>query len=81
VGAAGLVAILAFWNLGLMFQWGEHLIPVRGEISFREMIHNQLFVVPKELSAHLEAYLFRRKSEMRKIEERDLEQLKTPPAP
>jgi hypothetical protein len=74
VSAAGVVVILALWNLGLMFQWGEHLIPVRGEISFREMTHNQFFVVPKELSAHLQSYLFRRKSEMRKIEQQDIQQ-------
>ena len=74
VSAAGLVAVLALWNLGLMFQWGEHLIPVRGEISFGEMTHNQLFVVPKEMSGHLRSYLFRRKSEIRKIEEQDIQQ-------
>jgi hypothetical protein len=81
VAVAGIVMVLTLWNMGLMFQWGEHLIPVRGEISFREVTHNQFFVVPKELSAHLQAYLFRRRSEMRKIEERDIEQLKAQPVP
>jgi hypothetical protein len=75
VVAAGLVAVLSAWNAGFIFQWGEHLVPVRGEISFREMVHNQFFVVPRELTAHLESYLFKRKYEMRKIEERDMEQL------
>jgi hypothetical protein len=74
VSAAGLVAVVVLWNLGLMFQWGEHLIPVRGEISFGQMTHNQLFVVPKELSAHLQSYLFRRKAEMHNIEQQDIQQ-------
>jgi hypothetical protein len=79
VAAAGLVAVLSAWNAGFMFQWGEHLVPVRGEISFREMIHNQVFVVPREFAGHLHAYLFRRKDEMRSIEERDIEQMKNAP--
>lgn len=81
VAASGLVVVLSLWNAGFIFQWGEHLIPVRGEISFREMIHNQFFVVPRELGTHLRAYLFRRKDEMRKIEERDIQQLKNSATP
>ena len=79
VAAAGLVAALTMWNAGFMFQWGEHLVPVRGEISFREMIHNQVFVVPREFAGHLRGYLFKRKDEMRNIEERDIEQMKNVP--
>ena len=79
MAAAGLVAALSVWNAGFMFQWGEHLVPVRGEISFREMIHNQVFVVPREFAGHLHAYLFKRKDEMRSIEERDIEQMKNAP--
>jgi hypothetical protein len=81
VAAAGLVAALSVWNAEFIFQWGEHLVPVRGEISFREMIHNQVFVVPREFAGHLRAYLFRRKDEMLKIEERDIEQMKKPTLP
>jgi hypothetical protein len=79
VAVAGLVALLAAWNAGLIFQWGEHLIPVRGDISFREMTHNQVFVVPRQVGVHLKEYLFSRKSEMRRIEERDMEQLRGHP--
>jgi hypothetical protein len=75
VAASGLVILLALWNAGFIFQWGEHLLPVRGEISFREMIHNQFFVVPRELGTHMRAYLFKRKEEMRKIEDRDIQQM------
>jgi hypothetical protein len=80
VAAAGLVAALSAWNAGFIFQWGEHMVRVRGEISFREMMHNQVFVVPREFAGHLYAYLFRRKDEMRSIEERDIEQIKNTPA-
>jgi hypothetical protein len=79
VAAAGVVTLLAVWNAGFIFQWGEHLIPVRGDISFQEMTHNQVFVVPRQIGAHLRSYLFTRKSEMRRIEERDIEQLKEHP--
>ena len=75
VAAGGLVILLAIWNAGFIYQWGEHLLPVRGEISFREMIHNQFFVVPRELGAHLRSYLFNRKDEMQKIEDRDIKQM------
>jgi hypothetical protein len=78
VAAAGLVVLLSVWNAGFIFQWGEHLVPVRGEISFREMIYNQLFVVPRELGRHLSAYLFNRKDEMQKIEEKDKQQMQNP---
>jgi hypothetical protein len=70
-----------FWNGGLMFQWGAHLIPARGPISFAEMIHNQFVAVPRQLAAALQKYLFRRKDMMRQIEQRDLDQLKTNPPP
>jgi len=68
------------WNLGFMFQWGSHLVPARGPISFSEMIHNQFFVVPRQIAGHLESYLFKRKAMMQQIEEHDIEQMKKPPA-
>jgi hypothetical protein len=75
------LACLVFWNAGLMFQWGTHLIPARGPISFPQMIRNQFFTVPRQITAQLETYLFRRKAMMRQIEQRDLEQLKKDPPP
>jgi len=76
-----LLACLILWNAGLMFQWGAHLIPARGPISFSEMARNQFLVVPREITAQLGKYLFRRKSMMDQIEHRDLEQLKENPPP
>ena len=72
----------SLWNAGLMFQWGSHLIPARGPISFPEMIRNQFLVVPRQITSDLETYLFHRKKLMQQIEKRDLEQLKAnPPTP
>ncbi len=74
--AASLVlALFVVWNLGLMFQWGSHLIPARGPVAWNEVAYNQFFVVPRQLSGHLRDYLFRRKDLMRSIEERDVQQL------
>jgi len=73
------LACFVFWNVGLMFQWGTHLIPARGPISFSEMIRNQFLVVPRQLTAQFQKYLFGRKAMMQQIEQRDLEQMKEPP--
>ncbi|HVM76067.1 MAG TPA: hypothetical protein VMT75_10520 [Candidatus Saccharimonadales bacterium] len=73
-----LLACFVLWNLGLIYQWGTHLIPARGPISFREAAINQFTTVPNQLTAHLRAYLFRRSDLMRQIEERDIEQQKRP---
>ncbi len=75
------LAVFVLWNAGLMFQWGSHLIPARGPVSFSEMIHNQFFVVPRQLSTELHAYLFKRKALMRQIENRDIQQLEENPPP
>lgn len=76
------LACFVFWNAGLMFQWGTHLIPARGPISFPQMIRNQFLLVPRQIAVQFEKYLFGRKAMMQQIEQRDLEQLKqnsTPP--
>jgi hypothetical protein len=69
------LAFLVLWNGGLIFQWGTHLIPPRGPVSFSEVLHNQFFVVPRQLSAELQSYLFKRKALMQQIEQRDIQQL------
>jgi hypothetical protein len=78
---SAVLAAFVLWNAGLMYQWGLHLIPVRGPVSFSEMIHNQFFVVPRQFTTELHTYLLRRSALMRQIENRDLEQLKKPPPP
>jgi hypothetical protein len=65
------------WNLGLIFQWGTHLIPARGPISWREASYNQVAVVPERVGRTLKSYLTGRKELMGHIEEEDVKQLKT----
>ncbi len=70
-------AILTIWNLGLIFQWGTHLIPSRGPISWRDAAYNQFAVVPVEASQTVKNYLMRRKQLMDRIEQDDVNQLKS----
>lgn len=77
VVSAGVALILFIvWNLGFIFQWGAHLVPVRGPISWSEMARNQFEAVPREVASNLRAYLFRREALMQEIEQKDIEQLK-----
>jgi hypothetical protein len=83
--ATSITAFLIVWNLGLIFQWGTHLIPARGPISWRTAAYNQVAVVPEKVSRTLEAYLTGRGRLMNHIEQQDLQQLrqqdKNPPNP
>jgi hypothetical protein len=74
--AWSVVACLVVWNMAFVFQWGTHLVPARGPIVWSEMIHNQFFVVPGEISGKVRSYLFHRAGLMRQIEDRDIEQMK-----
>jgi hypothetical protein len=76
LSASGM-AVLIVWNLGLIFQWGTHLIPVRGPISWRDTAYNQFAVVPTEASQTVRNYLTHRKGLMDQIEQEDKDQLKT----
>jgi len=69
-------AILILWNLGLIFQWGMHLIPARGPISWRDAAYNQFAVVPIEASQSLKNYLTHRTQMMNRIEQEDVRQLR-----
>jgi hypothetical protein len=79
--AAALIVLFIAWNACFIFQWGSHLVPARGPISFSEMARNQFSVVPRQLSADLHSYFFRRKALMQQIEKRDIEQLDKNPSP
>jgi hypothetical protein len=76
-------ALLIFitWNFGLIFQWGAHLIPARGPVSWSEVAYNQVYVVPRQIASHLHSYLFRRKDTLHQIEQRDIEELRRSPQP
>ncbi len=75
--ASVIVGLFVVWNAGLIFQWGTHMIPVRGPISWREMAHNQVAVVPERVAGALKAYLTGRHAMMRRIEEKDIEQIQS----
>jgi hypothetical protein len=80
--AIALLVVASLWNVGLMFQWGSHLIPARGPVSFSEIVRNQFFVVPGQLAADFQRYFFKRKALMQQFEDRDNQQLeKNPPPP
>ena len=75
------LAAFMLWNAAFMFQWGAHLIPPRGPISWSQMIRNQFQVVPRHLATHLGNYLFHRHELMRQIEDRDIDQMKSQRTP
>ena len=65
------------WNAGLIFQWGTHLIPARGPISWREAAYNQVTVVPEQVSLSVYRYMTQRKSMMNRIEQEDVGHMKS----
>ena len=77
VFASCLTSVFIIWNMGLIFQWGTHLIPARGPISWREVAYNQVAVVPVRVGRTLKSYLTGRKELMGHIEEEDVKQLKS----
>jgi len=78
--AIGAMALLVLWNMGLIFQWGTHLIPARGPIPWREAAYNQVAVVPLKAESVVESYLMRRHNLMNRIEQEDVNQLKSNPS-
>ncbi|MGA7792813.1 MAG: glycosyltransferase family 39 protein [Candidatus Acidiferrales bacterium] len=74
--ASPVLALLIAWNLGFIFQWGTHLVPARGEISWSTMVHNQVIDVPLRMTQALENYFIDRGEMMLHIEQEDIEQQK-----
>lgn len=77
--SSGVLTCFVLWNLGLIYQWGTHLVPARGPISFSQATYNQFNVVPSQLISQLRSYVFRRRDLMHQIEQRDIEQLNNAP--
>lgn len=69
--ACAAVGLFVVWNLAFVFQWGMHLVPARGPISWKQMAHNQVAVVPVTSANVLRDFLFRRQALMQHIEETD----------
>ena len=77
IALSAATAVLILWKPGLIFQWGTHLIPARGPISFGEAAYNQVAVVPAEATRTLKDYFMGRKRLMNHIEQVDVNQLKS----
>jgi hypothetical protein len=70
-------SVLIIWNLGMIFQWGTHLIPARGPISWRTAAYNQVAVVPEEATLSIYRYMTQRKNMMNHIEQEDVTHIKS----
>jgi hypothetical protein len=73
VSSAAIVLFIV-WNFGFIFQWGTHLVPARGEISWTDMVHNQVVVVPTRVVRSLDLYFLHRGEMMKQIETEDTQQ-------
>ena len=76
VVATPLLVLFIAWNTGFIFQWGTHMVPARGEISWSAMVRNQFVAVPKRMTHGLETYFTHRGQMMQHIEQEDFEQQK-----
>jgi hypothetical protein len=76
VVACPMVALLIAWNVGFIFQWGTHLVPARGEISWSMMVRNQFNEVPQRMAHSVETYFMHRREMMQRIDQEDIEQQK-----
>jgi hypothetical protein len=74
--AYGTTAALIVWNLAFIYQWGMHLVPARGPISWHQMVYNQIEVVPERIASDLGQYITHRKVLMNHIETVDVDQIK-----
>ena len=70
------LGLFAVWNLAFIFQWGNHMVPARGEISWSAMVRNQFVEVPKRTTHSLETYFTHRGEMMQRIEQEDIKQQK-----
>ncbi len=74
--AGPVLALLITWNFEFIFQWGTHMVPARGGISWSSMVHNQVVEVPLQMKQSVEAYFTQRGEMMDHIEQQDIEQQK-----
>ena len=59
-----------------MFQWGMHLVPDRGPISWKDAAYNEVAVVPSQAVHSVRNYFLGRRQLMEHIEQKDLRGLK-----
>jgi hypothetical protein len=75
------LGLFALWNLAFIFQWGTHLVPARGEISWSTMVHNQFVAVPEQMTRSLGTYFMHRGEMMLHLEQEDIKQQEIHRAP
>jgi hypothetical protein len=75
--ACPVLILLIVWNFAFIFQWGTHLVPARGNISWSSMINNQFVEVPQRMTHSLETYFAHRGEMMQHIEQEDIQQQKS----
>ncbi len=74
--ACSLTGLLVAWNFAFILQWGLHMVPARGPISWKQMARNQFLAVPERAVTTFEAYLHHRGALMQEIEQEDIRQQK-----
>jgi hypothetical protein len=72
LSATAAIVLFVAWNVGFIYQWGTHMIPPRGPISWRAMVYNQVAVVPGRFLRDVKRYLQQRGAMMQDIEQRDV---------
>ncbi len=72
--ARSVTALFILWNLAFIFQWGTHMVPARGPISWKQMVRNQFTEVPRRATSELTAYFENRNALMQHIEQEDIKQ-------
>ena len=74
--AGSVTGLFILWNLAFIFQWGTHMVPARGPISWKLMVRNQFVAVPQRATSDLAAYFENRRGLMHHIEQEDIRQWK-----
>jgi hypothetical protein len=75
--AIPVMCLLVLWNWAFIFQWGTHLVPARGPISWSQMVSNQVTVVPRQVFGKVSFYFGNRGAMMQTIEQEDVKQLES----
>lgn len=70
LAASAATAVFVLWNVGLFF-----MIPARGPISWRQMVHNQVTLVPAESARTTKRYFVAREALMSRIDQEDVRQI------
>lgn len=73
-GVYAAICLLIVWNLAFIFQWGIHMVPPRGPISWKKMVYNQVVLVPTSSAGAFHDFIFRRQALMDRIEQIDQEE-------